>query len=403
MNIRALALGAVMCVGIAVEAAPDAPQFRQLRRFELSSAFDGGVANHGSIVSGVASDGTNVYLSGWTSGANQTQGVYKISNLLSNLGNPSVAITGGSFHTQTVSRGASRQTKLEFANNQLYWGFGMGSDGTGGEAGAASGVKALSTTGAVNWYKRPWELLGLSAATSGRRTDAMTFDPASGQLLTLNYSGSASTPYGSVVNTATGAMNSLISQSGTQALYRDMAALSGGRIITKRATISTTPGAVGLQNRLFDGVNALGAPADVAALPNTASTNAEEHVEAGEAYSAGWINSHAYVASSFKNSAAATDGSKISIHGVNPADFASFNLDGTESGFARFGTVANGATAATFLNMQDVTMGGNRYLLVTESFGTRDYLRVYQVVPEPGSALAIGLGALMLLRRRKSK
>lgn len=401
MNIRTLGLMALVGMSVAAHAAPAAPQFRQLRRFELSSAFDGGVANHGSIMSGVASDGTNVYLSGWTSGANQTQGVYKISNLLNNLNNPSVTISGSSFHTQTVSRGGSRQTKLEFANNQLYWGFGMGSDGTSsGETGSASGVKALSTSGAVNWYKRPWELLGLSAATAGRRTDAMTIDPSSGKLLTLNFSGSSTTPFGSVNDTATGALNSLINHTGTQASYRDMAGLSGGRIITKRATLSTTAGALGLQNRLFDGTSTLAAPLDVASLPNTASTNAEEHVEAGEA-GTGWMNTHAYVASSFKNSAAAADGSKISIHGVNPADFSSYLLDGTENGFARFGTVAGGATVQTFLNMQDVTMGGTRYLLVTESFGTRDYLRVYQVVPEPGSALAIGLGAALMLRRRK--
>lgn len=398
MKLRAIGLIALLGAGIVASAAPDAPQFRQLRRIELSSNFDGGVASHGSVASGVASDGTNIYISGWTSGANQTQGVYRITNLLANLANPSVAISGGSFHTQTVARGGSRQTKLEWGNNQLYWGFGMGSDGaSAGETGSASGIKSLSSTGAENWYKRPWELLGLSTATGSRRADAFTVDPATGKLVVLNF---FNTPFGSAVD-ANGNFLTNMTVTGAQSSFRDAAALSGGRIITKRATTSAVAGAVGLQTRVFDGTGTLLAPSDVAALPLTSSTNAEEHVEAGEAYNAGWVNSHAYVASSFKNSTPAADGSKISIHGLNPSDFASYLLDGTENGFARFGTVSNGATLQTFLNMQDVTMGGNRYMLVTESFGTRDYLRVYQLVPEPGSALAIGLGAALMLRRRK--
>lgn len=72
-------------------------------------------------------------------------------------------------------------------------------------------------------------------------------------------------------------------------------------------------------------------------------------------------------------------------------------MTGTEDGFSAFAHFFN---SATFGKGAD----GKLYAFVVESNsgGTADKLRVYQVVPEPATLLAMCAGsAILLLRRRK--
>ncbi len=376
-----------------VAANAQAPQFKQVARIDVSAFFTGSTVagnqgGHGSFIGGITSDGSNIYLSGWSSaGGAQRTGVVKISNPLSSPSTSSFAQRGG-------VAGGSRQTKLQWANNSLYHGYGMGNAGA-----TDNGIQRLDAAGNVLFDVNGAAITGLA----GTRFDSFHVTNAGIMSTTLRFNTDWNSPRSAhLADATTGLFSSgytfAPATPGGSNSFRDMVVDGTGQLFTKRGTFTG-----GIQGWNVSG-STISGPVVSSNIPGTASTNAEEKLGYGDAVNGGGVKYDRYLTSSIQMSTTLAPRSNIQI--ISPDGlFGTFNLNGAENGFAQFGSTAAGfaTNQQTFLNAQSATINGKRYLLVAESMaGTAgDYVRIYEAVPEPGTMAALGLGVAAMLRRRK--
>lgn len=100
-------------------------QILHRRSFNLVPLFPSGQA-----AGDVAFDGTNLYVSTWHSGSGtQTVSLVRLGSLNTLLSTPSGDWNTFDWRVDLTQAGGSRDTRLVYYNNALYWGAGLG-DGT---------------------------------------------------------------------------------------------------------------------------------------------------------------------------------------------------------------------------------------------------------------------------------
>jgi hypothetical protein len=92
------------------------------RTFNLNATFAGAEA-----IGDVAFDGNNLYVSSWHNTAGtQTVRLVQVGNIGELLNTPSGALAPAGWTVTVSATGASRDTRLAYYNNHLYWGVGLG-------------------------------------------------------------------------------------------------------------------------------------------------------------------------------------------------------------------------------------------------------------------------------------
>jgi hypothetical protein len=110
------------------------------RTFNLNATFAGAEA-----IGDVVFDGSNLYVSSWHSSSGvQTVRLVQVGALGILLNTPSGALTPAGWTLTVSATGASRDTRLAYYNNHLYWGAGLG-------ASADTGIRRVDTSGRHSW------------------------------------------------------------------------------------------------------------------------------------------------------------------------------------------------------------------------------------------------------------
>jgi hypothetical protein len=153
------------------------------RTFNLNATFAGAEA-----IGDVAFDGNNLYVSSWHNNSGvQTVRLVQVGNIGALLGTNSGALTPAGWTVTVSATGASRDTRLAYYNNHLYWGYGLG-DGTA----ANTGIRKYDLNGNLVTGWAAGGTLTLSGAGVSRY-DTIDIDPGfsgSGETLAVGVLGS---------------------------------------------------------------------------------------------------------------------------------------------------------------------------------------------------------------------
>lgn len=348
------------------------------RSFNLVPLFPGTLA-----VGDVAFDGTNVYVSAWNSDSGaQTVSLVRLGSLSSMLSASSGDWTTQDWRVNLTQAGGSRDTRLVYHNNYLYWGAGLG-DGTA----ANTGIRRYNLSGNLD---TSWAGDGnLSLGEAGvSRYDTLDIDPGAGGGATL-----AVGSFGSTIvrrfSLTDGSNAGNTGAVGGQTSTRDYAFAPNGDIYIR--TQGRVSKATRVNNTTFNN------PVDLVTWNESSLAQAfVAYVPISTEYFSGFSDLILY-------NQRVSGQNKVFI--IRPDGSVFGELNGSEdTGEPSFTEVA---FDNTLLNASwGKTTDGRMFIFVvkggtgTSAFGDR--LDIYEVVPEPTSLLALsaGLVGLMRLRRR---
>ncbi len=363
-----------------------------LRSYSLASLFDGSANGAGSNIGDVAFDGTNLYVAGYhTSSGLQTVGMARITSFYdgsSFLASNSVLTPAWTVLLQ--QDGASRDTRLVYYNGSLYLGTGLGSTNA-----ANTGIRKYDSNGNLDTSWAGDGLLSLSEAGVSRY-DTLEIDPGVGGGASL-----AVGVFGSTIirrfDLNTGAnVGNTGAVSGAPTALRDITFAPNGDMFYKWN--GGTSNAAGVRRFTRTGATSFTDAGDFATFTEGAlQQSTVAYVPVSQAYG------HLLDVILYNQRVAGTNqvfvrdvaGSLIdTLTGVGP----------TADGFTPPSGYAN-----TLLNYSHyITSDGRLFIFVVQGGGGTgtyiDRLDIYEVVPEPGSLLALGAGTALLglIRRRRN-
>jgi hypothetical protein len=361
------------------------------RTFNLNTTFSGAEA-----IGDVAFDGNNLYVSSWHNAAGvQTVRLVQVGDINTLLGTNSGALAPSGWSVTVSTAGGSRDTRLVYHDNHLYWGYGLG-DGTA----ANTGIRKYDLNGNLVTGWASGGTLTLSGA-GVNRYDTIDIDPG--------YSGSGETlavgVFGSTIvrrfDLNTGANAGNAGPVGGATSTRDYAFAPNGDLYIR------TQGAVAVATRAAaSGATAFNSPTNIATWTEGALAQAfVAYIPVNEVYFSGFSSLVLY-------NQRVSGQNKVFIYNVGNGTFVGVNeLNGSEQ-------VDDGNNPVgfpnTFLNANWGLWNGRMFIFVVNGFtgagvnegytsGSFDRLDIYEVVPEPASMLALGSGlvSLLALRRRR--
>lgn len=363
--------------------------FTHLRSYSLAGLFDGTVNGIGSNIGDVAFDGTNLYVAGYhTTGGAQTVGMARISNFYdgSNFVASNSTLTEA-WKVQLSQDGGSRDTRLVYYNGALYLGTGLGST-----TAANTGIRKYDTNGNLDTSWAGDGLLNLTEAGVSRY-DTLEIDPGTGGGATLAVGAFGSTiirrfDLGTGANAGnTGAV------SGAPTAMRDITFAPNGDMFYKWNGGSQN--AAGVRRFTRTGATAFSDAGDFATFTEGAlQQSTVAYVPVSQAYG------HLLDLVLYNQRVSGTN--QVFVRDVAGGLVTTLNSAGpTADGFTP------GAYSNTLLNYSHyITSNGRLFIFVVQGGGSGTYtdrLDIYEVVPEPGSLLALGAGTALLglLRRRR--
>ncbi|CUU06943.1 MAG: PEP-CTERM sorting domain-containing protein [Fimbriimonadales bacterium] len=374
LTMQRVAMVAFLTAGVSMLANA---QILHRRSFNLVPLFPSGQA-----AGDVAFDGTNLYVSTWHSGSGtQTVSLVRLGSLNTLLSTPSGDWNTFDWRVDLTQAGGSRDTRLVYYNNALYWGAGLG-DGTA----TNTGIRRYDLSGNLDTSWSGDGNLSLSDAGASRY-DTIDIDPGAGGGATL----------------AVGVFNSTIVRRfsltdgsnagnagpiGGQTSTRDYAFAPNGDLYVR------TQGRVSKATRVDD--TTFNAPVDLATWSEGALAQAfVAYIPVSQYFG--------HLSDLVLYNQRVSGQNKVFI--IQPDGTVVGELNGSEdTGEEGYNEVA---FDNTLLNASWGFADGKFYIFVVKG-GTGgaaygDRLDIYEVVPEPASMLALGTGlvSLLALRRRK--
>jgi hypothetical protein len=361
------------------------------RTFNLNATFAGAEA-----IGDVAFDGNYLYVSSWHNAAGvQTVRLVQVGPIGTLLGTDSGALTPSGWSVTVNAAGSSRDTRLVYHDNHLYWGYGLG-DGTA----ANTGIRKYDLNGNLVTEWAAGGTLTLSGAGVSRY-DTIDIDPGfsgSGETLAVGVFGSTIVRRFDL-NTGANAGNA--GPVGGATSTRDYAFAPNGDLYIR------TQGAVAVATRAAaSGAPAFSTPTNIATWTEGALAQAfVAYIPVNEVFFSGFSSLVLY-------NQRVSGQNKVFIYNVGNGTFVGVNeLNGSEQ-------VDDGNNPVgfqnTFLNASWGLWNGRMFIFVVNGFtgagtndgytsGSFDRLDIYEVVPEPASMLALGSGlvSLLALRRRR--
>lgn len=370
------------------------------RTFNLNSTFVGAEA-----IGDVAFDGQYVYVSSWSSASGtQTVRLVQVGGIGTLLNTSSGALSPAGWTVTTSAIGVSRDTRLVYRDGYLYWGSGLGQSSANP---IETGVRRVSTSGTVDSsWSGDGVLLPNEMNPPASRFDTIDVDP-NGPALGVGVFGSSNIRRHDLANgsalTATGSIGNLPTNGVNT---RDIAFRPDGGVYVRYNTSGGT-GASGIYFAPRNPGGSFGSAASVLSWTEGALQQAfVAYIPVNELFYSGFSSLVLY-------NKRIADENKVFIHEVgNGASVNVTELSGSE-------VVDDGnsprAFQNTFLNAGWGIWNGRMFIFVVNGFtGTGsnsgytgtisfDRLDIYEVVPEPGSLLALGAGTALLglIRRRK--
>lgn len=373
-RLAALSLTIISAIGIA---SADATLVHR-RSFDLVSLLPSTLA-----AGDVAFDGTNVYVSAWNSASgSQTVSLVRLGSLSSMLNASSGAWTTSDWRVDLTQAGGSRDTRLVYHNNYLYWGAGLG-NGTS----TNTGIRRYDLSGNLD---TSWSGDGnLSLSEAGvSRYDTIDIDPGTGggATLAVGVFGSTIVRRFSLINGSNAGNAAAI---GGQTSTRDYAFAPNGDLYIR------TQGRVSKATRVND--TTFNTPVNLASWSEGSLAQAfVTYVPISTEFYSGFSDLILY-------NQRVSGQNKVFI--IRPDGSVFGELNGLEdTGEPAFNEVA---FDNTLLNASwGKTADGRMFIFVVKggtgatAFGDR--LDIYEVVPEPASLLALsaGFAGLVRLRRR---
>jgi hypothetical protein len=391
-------LGLLLVIGAVLSGTVAFSQYtiQHRRTFNLNATFAGAEA-----IGDVVFDGSNLYVSSWHSSSGvQTVRLVQVGALGILLGTPSGALTPAGWTLTVSATGASRDTRLAYYNNHLYWGAGLG-------ASADTGIRRVDTSGAID---SGWSVDGIllpsEISPSATRFDTLDVDPY-GPALGIGVFGSSNIRRNDLTTgaalTATGAIGGLPANGVNT---RDIAFAPNGDIYVRYNTASGT-GASGVYFAPRNADGSFGSATSIVTWSEGALQQAfVAYIPVNEVFYNGFSSLVLY-------NQRVSGQNFVFIYNVGNGESVNLTrLDGTEQ-------VDDGDNPRgfqnTFLNASWGMWNGRMFIFVVNGFTgtgsdtgytgtiTFDRLDIYEVVPEPASlmALGVGLAGLLGLRRRK--